>query len=69
MQWQEETVHALVVMHDWKQQKQLKAAIRDLERLALRRAVQSPSMFLRPSRIHQSTTMTMMRTNSPNAAR
>jgi hypothetical protein len=28
----EETVHTLVVMHDWKQQKKLEAAIRDLAR-------------------------------------
>jgi len=38
MQWWEETVHALVVMHDWKQQKQLEATIRDLVRLAVERA-------------------------------
>ena len=38
MQWWEETVHALVVMHDWEQQKQLEAAIRDLVRLAVERA-------------------------------
>jgi len=38
MQWWEETVHALVVMHDWKQQKQLEEAIRELVRLAVRRA-------------------------------
>jgi len=34
MQWWEETVHALVVMHDWKQQKQLEESIRELVRLA-----------------------------------
>ncbi len=34
-QWWEETVHTLVVMHDWKQQTTLKAAIRDLVRLAV----------------------------------
>ena len=28
--WWEETVHAPVVMHDWKQQKQLEATIREL---------------------------------------
>jgi hypothetical protein len=33
-QWWEETVHTLVVMHDWKQQKKLEASIRDLVRLA-----------------------------------
>jgi hypothetical protein len=38
MQWWEETVHTLVVMHDWKQQKQLEGAIRDLVRLAVERA-------------------------------
>jgi hypothetical protein len=38
MQWWEETVHALVVMHDWKQQKQLEEAIRELVRLAVLRA-------------------------------
>ena len=38
MQWWEETVHALVVIHDHKQQKQLKVAIRDLVRLAVERA-------------------------------
>jgi hypothetical protein len=38
MQWWEETVHTLVVMHDWKQQKKLEAAIRDLVRLAVERA-------------------------------
>jgi len=37
MQWWEETVHTLVVMHDWKQQKKLEAAIRDLVRLAVER--------------------------------
>lgn len=35
--WWEETVHALVVMHDFKQQKQLEAANRDLVRLASER--------------------------------
>jgi hypothetical protein len=35
MQRWEETVHALVVVHDWKQRKQLEEAIRDLVRLAL----------------------------------
>jgi hypothetical protein len=35
MQWWEETVHALVVMHDWKQQKKLEEAIRGLVRLAV----------------------------------
>jgi hypothetical protein len=34
----EETVHALVVMHDWKQQKQLEETIRDVMRLAVERA-------------------------------
>jgi hypothetical protein len=38
MQWWEETVHTLVVMHDWKQQKKLEAAIGDLVRLAVERA-------------------------------
>jgi len=38
MKWWEETVHALVVMHDWKQQKQLEEPIRDLVRLAVERA-------------------------------
>ena len=38
MQWWEETVHALVVMHNWKQQKQLEEGIRDLVRLAVERA-------------------------------
>ena len=38
MHWWEETVHPLVVMHDFKQQKQLEAAIRDLVRLAVERA-------------------------------
>jgi Leu/Phe-tRNA-protein transferase len=38
MQWWEETVNALVVMHDWQQQKQLEATIRELARLALERA-------------------------------
>lgn len=38
MQWWEETVHALVAMHDWQQQKQLDAAIRDLVRLTVERA-------------------------------
>jgi len=37
MQWLEETVHALVVMHDWKQQKELEDTIRDLVRLAAAR--------------------------------
>lgn len=37
-EWWEETVHALVVMDDWQQQKQLEDAIRDLVRLARRRA-------------------------------
>jgi len=36
MQWWEDTVHALVVIHDWKQQKQLEEAIRDLVRLAVK---------------------------------
>jgi hypothetical protein len=36
--WWEETVHALVVMHDWKQQKELEAAIRDPVRQALKQA-------------------------------
>lgn len=35
MKWWEETVHALVVMHDCKQQKQLEETIRDLMRLAI----------------------------------
>ena len=35
--WWEETVHALVAMHDRKQQKQLEAAIRDLVRFAIER--------------------------------
>jgi hypothetical protein len=35
MQWWEETVHALVVMHLWQQQKQLEEAIRELVRLAV----------------------------------
>jgi len=30
MQWWEETVHALVVMYDWKQQKKLEGAIREM---------------------------------------
>jgi len=38
MEWCEETVHALVLMHDWKHQKQLEEAIRDLVRLAVERA-------------------------------
>jgi hypothetical protein len=38
MQWLEETVRTLVVMHDWKQQKQLEEAIRELVRLAVERA-------------------------------
>jgi hypothetical protein len=38
MEWWEEAVHALVVMHDWKQQKELEAAIRDLVRPAVERA-------------------------------
>jgi hypothetical protein len=38
MHWWEETVHALVVMHDWKEQRQLEKAIRDLVRLAVERA-------------------------------
>jgi len=38
MQWWEDTVHALVVMHDWQQQKQLEEAIRELVRLAVLRA-------------------------------
>jgi hypothetical protein len=38
MQWWGETVHALVVVRDWKQQKQLEAAIHDLVRLAGLRA-------------------------------
>jgi len=38
MQWWEETVHALVVMHDFKQQKQLEDAIRDLVRSTVDRA-------------------------------
>ena len=38
MQWWEETVHALVVMHDWTQQKQFEEAIRDLARFAVERA-------------------------------
>jgi hypothetical protein len=38
MKWWEETVHALVVMHDWKQQKQLEEAIGELARLAVERA-------------------------------
>jgi len=37
-EWWEETAHALVVMHDWKQQKQMEAAIRDVVRLAVERA-------------------------------
>jgi len=36
--WWEDTVHTLVVMHDWKQQKKLEAAIRDLVWLAVERA-------------------------------
>ena len=38
MQWWEETVHTLVAMHDWQQQKQLQEAIRELVRLAVLRA-------------------------------
>jgi len=38
MQWWEETVHYLVVMHDWKQQKQLEDTIREVVRLAVERA-------------------------------
>ena len=38
VQWWGETVHTLVVMHDWKQQKQLEDTIRDLVRLAVERA-------------------------------
>ena len=38
MKWWEETVHALVVMHNWKQQKHLEDAIRELVRLAVERA-------------------------------
>jgi hypothetical protein len=38
MPWWEETVHALVVMHDWKQQKRLEGPIRDLVGLAIERA-------------------------------
>jgi len=38
MQWWEETGHTLVVMHDWKQQKQLEDTIRDLVRLAVEQA-------------------------------
>jgi hypothetical protein len=34
----EETVHALVVMHDWQQQKRLEDTIRYLVRLAVERA-------------------------------
>lgn len=34
----EETVHALVAMHDWQQQKQLAEAIRELVRLPVLRA-------------------------------
>ena len=36
--WWEETVHDLVAMHDWQQQKQLEETIRDLVRLAVERA-------------------------------
>jgi hypothetical protein len=38
MQWWEETVHALMVMNEWQQQKQLEDTIRDLVRLAVKRA-------------------------------
>jgi hypothetical protein len=38
MQWWGETVHTLVMMHDWQQQKQLEDTIRDLVRLAVERA-------------------------------
>jgi hypothetical protein len=38
MKWWEETVHVLVVMHGWKQQKQLEEAIRDLVWLMVERA-------------------------------
>jgi hypothetical protein len=36
--WWEETVHALVVIHNWQQQKQLDEAIRELVRQAVLRA-------------------------------
>jgi len=36
--WRDRARHALVVMHDWKQQKKLEAAIRSLVRLAVERA-------------------------------
>jgi len=36
--WWEETIHALVAMHVWKQQKQLEEAIRDLVRQTVARA-------------------------------
>jgi len=38
MAWWEETVHGLVVMHDWKQQKKLEDAIHELVRPAVERA-------------------------------
>ena len=38
MQWWKETVHALVVMHDSKQQKQPRKAVREPMRLAEERA-------------------------------
>jgi hypothetical protein len=37
-EWWEETVLVFVAMHDWKQQKQLEEAIRDLVRLTVERA-------------------------------
>jgi hypothetical protein len=38
MKWWQETVQTLVVMHDWKQQKKLEDAIRELVRAAVERA-------------------------------
>ncbi len=38
MEWWQETVHTLVVMHDWKQQKKVEDAIRELVRAAVERA-------------------------------
>jgi hypothetical protein len=37
MEWWEETAHALVLMHDWKQRKKLEATIRDPVQLAVER--------------------------------
>jgi hypothetical protein len=36
--WWEETVHTLVVMHDWERRRELEAAIRHLVRLTVERA-------------------------------